>query len=444
MDVARLNFSHGTQDEHRGVIRTLRRIADERGRPVGILADLAGPKIRIGEVPGGPITLVEGRTVTFTSEDVAGTAERLAITYPHLADDVRVGDPILLNDGAVAARVEALRGREVVCRIEAGGPIDSHKGVNFPGTSLRIPSLTDKDRADLAVALEEDVDFIALSFVRSADDIRGLRELVDAAHHPAKIIAKIEKREALEDFDAILEASDAIMVARGDLGVETDLARVPLVQKDLIARARMAARPVITATQMLESMIAEAMPTRAEVADVANAILDGTDAVMLSGETAIGQHPIHTVETMARIIDATEESGLCAVGSRHEHGARELTVSEAIGHSTAQVSTDLRVAAVVVCTDSGFTARAVARFRPRAPIIAGTPRADVVRQLTLSWGVTPVLLPALGSTDELIAEAAKAARGTGIVARGDRILITAGIPFGKTGGTNLLLVQTLP
>ncbi len=443
MNVARLNFSHGTHEDHRAVIRVLRDLTDRHGSPIGILADLSGPKIRLGEVAHGPIRLNESDALTLTDEQVIGTRTRIGVNYPYLADDVRVDDPILMNDGAVAARVVEISGRDVICRIEQGGEINSRKGVNFPNTPLRVPSLTEKDRTDLAMALNEGVDFVAMSFVRSADDMRTLRSLVRDAGADVKIVAKIEKREALEGFDEILDVSDAIMVARGDLGVETNLARVPLVQKNLIERARKLGRPVITATQMLESMIGNAMPTRAEVADVANAILDGTDAVMLSGETAVGRHPIETAKTMARVIDATEASELHWQQFRRRSDRNEFSVAESIGNSVAQISVDLKVAAIVVSTTSGSTALTVSKFRPRAPIVAGTPRPDVARRLTLSWGVIPVDLPSLHSTDQMIAEASASARRTGAVQTGDKIIITAGIPFGKTGGTNLLLVQTL-
>ena len=443
MGVARLNFSHGSHDDHRNVIHTLRDLSNECGSPVGILADLSGPKIRLGKVQGGPIAFETGDHVTFTDEEIVGTRTRIGVNYPHLSADVRVGDAIMMNDGVVAARVEAIVGHDVVCGIVSGGEVDSHKGVNFPLTPLRVASLTEKDRRDLAMALEEGVDFVAMSFVRCADDMRTLRGLVEATGSSAKLIAKIEKREALDSFDEILEASDGIMVARGDLGVETEIANVPIVQKDLISRTREHGKPVITATQMLESMIKSPMPTRAEVTDVANAILDGTDAVMLSGETAVGRYPLETVRTMSDVIRATESAGRAAPPTRRSVDRNDFSVSEAIGHSVAQISLDLSVAAVVVCTNSGSTARTAAKFRPQAPIIAGTPSHSVASQLTLSWGVIPVILPHLESTDQMVDEVSVAARGTGVVSAGDRIVITAGVPFGRTGGTNLLLVQTL-
>lgn len=443
MNVARLNFSHGTHAEHRAVIRALRSLNDRYGSPIGILADLCGPKIRLGKLPRGPISVQRGETITLTSDQTDPGSARLSVSYPFLSEDVRVGQPILIADGEVVANVVEIRGRDVLCEILAGGELSSHKGVNFPQTLLRIPSLTEKDQDDLAMALDECVDFVAMSFVRTPGDMRTLRGLVEESRHPATLIAKIEKREALENFDSILEASDGIMVARGDLGVETDLARVPLVQKDLIARAREKARPVITATQMLESMIQHPMPTRAEVADVANAILDGTDAVMLSGETAVGRYPIEAVRMMANVVAAAEGAADERTRLRRNADRTRLNVSESIAQSSAQMSRDLEAAAVVVCTDSGTTARLVSRFRPSAPIVAGTPRPVVARQLTLSWGVIPVLLETLHSTDHMISETSAAARRTGVVRSGDQIVITAGIPFGKAGGTNLLLVQTL-
>jgi pyruvate kinase len=443
MNVARVNLSHGSHDDHRQVINELRSRTDCHGSPIGILADLSGPKIRLGEISGGPIRLQQGDTVALTAEPVLGSRERMPVSYEFLADDVQVGDSIMMNDGAVAAEVVEICDRDVVCQVLHSGEVSTHKGVNFPVTALRVPSLTEKDRLDLAMVLEADVDFVAMSFVRSADDMRVLRGLVKDFGSTAKIIAKIEKREALENFDEILDVSDGIMVARGDLGVETDLARVPIVQKDLIARAHGRGRPVITATQMLESMIHSAMPTRAEVTDVANAILDGTDAVMLSGETAVGRYPVQTVETMADIIEATETSGIGSQQIRRHADLGEFSYAEAIGHSVSQMSVNMTIDAIVVCTDSGSTALTAARFRPCAPIIAGTPWPEIARGLTISWGVIPVVISPLKSTDQMISEVSVAARRTGIVETGDCIVITAGVPFGGGGGTNLLMVQTL-
>ena len=359
-----------------------------------------------------------------------------------MSQDARVGDPILIADGTIVARVVGLRGSDVVCRIERGGKLSRHKGVNFPLTPLRVPSLTDKDRDDLRLALEQRVDFVALSFVRRAEDLHELRGLIEQSDHRPMIVAKIEKQEALENFDAILDASDAVMIARGDLGVETQLSRVPVVQKQLIKRTREAAKPVITATQMLESMVDHPMPTRAEVTDVANAILDGSDAVMLSEETAIGEFPVETVEMMAEIIEQTEGSAGYSAGIRRAADREEFSVTEAIGNASAVISHDLDVAAILVSTSSGSTARAVARFRPKPPILAGTPNGSVCGQLALTWGVTPLLLPHAESTDQMIDDAIEAARGTSVVSSGDRVLITAGVPMGA-GGTNLLMVRTV-
>ena len=442
MNVARLNFSHGSHEGHAAVVGCLREISKECGKAVGILADLSGPKIRLGEIEGDFVRVERGDEIALTSEAVVGTASRATVSYAHLSQDARVGDPILIADGTIVARVVGLRGSDVVCRIEKGGRLSRHKGVNFPLTPLRVPSLTDKDREDLRLALEQKVDFVALSFVRQAEDIRELRRLIEQSDHRPMIVAKIEKQEALENFDAILEAADGVMIARGDLGVETQLARVPVVQKQLIRRTREAAKPVITATQMLESMVDHPMPTRAEVADVANAILDGTDAVMLSEETAIGEFPIETVQMMAEIIEQTEGSGGSSAGVRRAADREEFSVTDAIGNASAVMSHDLDVAAILVSTSSGSTARTVARFRPKAPILAGTPDRNVCGQLTLSWGVTPLLLPHADSTDQMIDDAIKAARGTSAVSSGDRVLITAGVPMGA-GGTNLLMVRTL-
>ena len=443
MNVARLNFSHGTHDEHRQVAAHLRDISGECKQPIGILVDLSGPKIRLGEVEGDMFTVTRGDEIVLTSEPVVGTSSRISVSYPHLGEDVRIGDPILIADGTIRARVVALQEGDVVCRIEKGGKLSRHKGVNFPLTPLRVPSLTDKDRDDLNIALELGAEFIALSFVRHADDVKLLRTLVEQSDHQPMLVAKIEKQEALANFDAILDVADAIMIARGDLGVETDLARVPVVQKELIRRARTSAKPVITATQMLESMVDHPMPTRAEVADVANAILDGTDAVMLSEETAIGEYPIETVNMMSEIIGQTEASDDAAAGVRRAVDRQDFSVTEALGNAAAVISHDLDMSAILVSTATGRTARAVSRFRPNAPILAGTPNRTVARQLTLSWGVVPLLLPQVHSTDELVDEALAAANTTSLVAAGDRVLITAGVPFGTGEGTNLLMVRTL-
>ncbi len=443
MNVARVNLSHGTHDQHREVIRTLEELRAETGRHIGVLADLSGPKIRLGTIDDEPLNVVRGQEIRLTSERVVGTASRISVSYPHLSEDVSVGDPIMIADGTICARVAGIEGPDIVCRIEKGGRLSSHKGVNFPSTPLRVPSLTEKDHRDLEMALDEGVDFVALSFVRQANDMRQLRELVDQTGKSTRLIAKIEKQEALANFASILEASDGVMVARGDLGVETELAEMPLVQKRLIAEACEMARPVITATQMLESMVENPIPTRAEVTDVANAIIDGTDAVMLSEETAIGDYAIESVEIMARIAEMTEAGTDGGGGRRRSRDRREFTVTEAIGNGTALIASDLDVAAILVSTSTGATARSVSRFRPSASIIACTPDAAVARQLSLSWGVIPTLLPNVDSTDEMIDEATVAAKETGVVSAGDRVVITAGIPFGVVGGTNLLMVQTL-
>ncbi|HRS94629.1 MAG TPA: pyruvate kinase [Candidatus Latescibacteria bacterium] len=443
MNVARVNFSHGTHEGHRSVIRAVRALRGQYGEPVGVLADLSGPKIRLGKLPGGSCRVETGQTIILTCDTGGNCGDRFPINYPYLSEDVKVGDSVVMNDGDVSARVTEVRGGDVVCVVEDGGMLGDNKGVNFPDSALRVDAITEKDRRDVRFALEEKVDFLALSFVRRPEDIVSLRGLVAGGSHTPRIIAKIEKREALENFDAILAEADGIMVARGDLGLETELARVPMVQKDLIARARAAGKPVITATQMLESMIVNPVPTRAEVADVANAILDGTDAVMLSGETAVGRFPVDTVRMMARIAAATEAAHQPANGFRRNADRGVLNPSEAIGQSTAQMAWDLHVVAIVVCTDSGKTGRVVSRFRPAIPIVGATPNEEVARQLTLSWGVVPALLEPITSTDELIAHAFATVKGTGIAKDGDQVVITAGIPFGGGGMTNLLLVQQI-
>jgi len=440
MDVARLNFSHGTREGHRSVIQTIRQISGERGKEVGILQDLAGPKIRVGGIQGGSVLLKPRAELTLTSREVPGDEREVSISLPALPSLVKKGDTILLSDGALELKVLSRDGQDIHCRILVGGWLGAHKGINLPATTLSIPALTDKDREDMEVGILEGVDFMALSFVRDASDLEQARQILKAREADIPLIAKIEKHEALDHLDEIVAASDGLMVARGDLGVEIPLENVPMLQKAIIAKANQAGKPVITATQMLGSMVENPRPTRAEVTDVANALLDGTDAVMLSEETAAGRFPAEAVAMMARIAIRTERTfpgeGPANEGSHMDR--RKGDISEAISHATRSMAIDISAKAIITCTTSGSTARQVAKYRPPVPIIAISPHLSTVRRLSLSWGVLPLLSGAYRNTDEMIDRALERASQSGILHKGDAVVITAGIRAGVPGSTNLL------
>ena len=438
MDVARINFSHGAHDEHARRIAAVRDIAGAEGRVVAILADLQGPKLRIGEIAAGRAVLVPGQTFTLTGRDVPGDASAVHLPHPELLAALRAGDSLLLDDGLLELRVRATDGIDVACEVIAGGELLPHKGVSVPRVALGLPAITEKDRQDLAFALSQDVDFVAQSFVRQAGDISALRALIDAAGKATPIIAKIEKPEAVDRIESILAQADGVMVARGDLGVEMPAESVPLQQKRIIRLARQAARPVITATQMLESMIHSPRPTRAEASDVANAIFDGTDAVMLSAETAIGQYPVEAVQMMARIAAATEPA--LPYG---DHMAPAHNPTDAITQATCQIAHELGAKAILPSTHSGYTARMVSRHRPAAPILVITSSERVRRQLALVWGTQSTLVPQYQTTDEMIVLAERSAVAAGLAAAGDTVVITAGIPAGDGGRTNMLKVHTI-
>lgn len=443
MNVARLNFSHGSHEEHEEVIVRLREIAARLGRPLAILQDLAGPKIRIGEIATGTVHLQADARFILTTEAVPGDAHRVSITYPALPRDVRPGDTLLLNDGALELSVEETREDEVICRVVVGGPLSSHKGINVPTRSLRVPSITEKDRDDLAFGLERGVDYVALSFVRSSADVLQARRLMAERGRIVPLIAKIEKHEALAHIDEIIEVVDGIMVARGDLGVETPLEKVPLVQKMLIHKCNRAGKPVITATQMLRSMVNNPRPTRAEVTDVANAILDGTDAVMLSEETAVGKYPVEAVQMMVRIAEDAESGfPFSAWTSRLEPG-EPVSLPEAVSRAACALAENIRARSIITFTQSGSTARLVAKYRPRPPILAPTPLEETYRRLALIWGVIPILSETTQTTDEMMEKAFAAARRAGLVKRGDTVVITAGVPLGIPGTTNLIKAEIL-
>jgi pyruvate kinase len=442
-DVVRLNFSHGTLEEHGRLIKDTRSISETIGRPVAVLQDLAGPKVRTGAIGEGPVELVPGATFTLTTRDVIGDANGASITYPGLTGDVRPGDALLLGDGAIELVVEDATDAEIVCRVVVGGRLDSHKGVNVPSRSLSAPALTDKDRLDLEFGLARCVDYVALSFVRSADDVREARGLIGADGRDVGLIAKIERRAALEAIDEILAEVDGIMIARGDLGVEIPIEEIPTAQKTLIAKANVAGKPVITATQMLGSMVGNPRPTRAEATDVANAILDGSDAVMLSEETAVGEYPVEAVRTMRRIADEAESIFPFDAWTSKFAGGPSAGVEAAVAHSACRLADEVGAGAIVTFTRSGSTARLVARHRPSRPILGLTSDPDTYRRLALVWGVLPLRTEAAEDLDEIERAALGAARNSGLVRPGQPVVITAGYPIPVRGTTNLIKVAVV-
>ncbi|MGR8918083.1 MAG: pyruvate kinase [Gammaproteobacteria bacterium] len=429
VNVFRVNMSHGTHEAHAAAIANIRGVAAELGQPTAILADLCGPKIRTGRFADGPVMLEAGARVTITVADVPGTAELIPSQYAALPRDVSVGDRVLLNDGAAELVVEAIAGEEVITRVVAGGPVGDHKGINLPGTAVSAPSLTDKDRADAAFALDQQVDFLALSFVRSAADVDDLRRLVDAHPTPAGIVAKIEKPEALDNSEAIIAAADAIMVARGDLGVELNPEQVPLAQAQLISRARALNKPVIVATQMLESMIGSARPTRAEVSDVAFAVASGADAVMLSGESAMGRFPVEAVAMMDRVARQTESyhwhAGLEFSDGPQAAPAGAVPFGDAIADATAKLVADMRARAVLVISMQGMTAATVSAARPSAPVVAVSNDARTCRRMSLMWGMIPHLDERAGH-DNPNQLARQIAAELGLAAAGEYVVMVRG------------------
>jgi pyruvate kinase len=438
LDVARINFSHGTYEEHARTIATIRSLAEELKRPVAILGDLQGPRIRIGDL-AAPRDVRDGEELVFAHEPHA-TAGDVPVTYDDLAHDVKVGGRILVNDGLLEFEVLEVSGQRVRVRTIHGGPIKSHKGMNLPGIDVSAPSLTEKDRADIGFCIAHDLDYIALSFVRRADDIRGLKALLPQG---MLVVAKIEKDSALHRLEEILQASDAVMVARGDLGVELPFEEVPLAQKRIIGLANRYGRPVITATQMLESMIEHPRPTRAEANDVANAVLDGTDAVMLSAETAAGAFPRLAVEAMHRIVIAAETLPVArGIGiDRLEPGT--ASTEETIASASVTAVRLLGAPSVIVFTKSGFSARVVAARRPGVPIVVLTDQARTYRQLALVWGVVPFLVAHADTYEQMAATAKRVLLAEGIAKPGDRVVVTAGVPFDVPGTTNNLKVETV-
>jgi pyruvate kinase len=438
VDVARMNLSHGSHEVHEGVYATIRRASEDVGKPVAILVDLQGPKIRLGRFAEDKVMLVDGATFKITTDEVAGDVNICSTTYKGLPGDVRPGDQLLIDDGKIGLRATAVDSTTVTTVVEMGGPVSNNKGINLPGVAVNVPALSEKDEDDLRWALKLGADMIALSFVRNAKDIVRVHEIMAEEGRFAPVIAKIEKPQAVAALEEIIDAFDGIMVARGDLGVELPLEQVPLVQKRAVELARRWAKPVIVATQMLESMITASRPTRAETSDVANAVLDGADALMLSGETSVGEYPIETVEVMAKIIESTEENGLERIP---DLGTKPHTHSGAVVLAALEIAELLGSKFVCVFTESGDTLRRVSRLRSRVPVLAFTPNEDVRRKLALVWGATTFLVDKVKHTDDMIRQVDEVMLSTGKCRVGDEVVIVAGSPPGIPGSTNSLRVH---
>lgn len=438
MNISRLNFSHGDYEEHGNRIKNIRQAAKESGKTVAVLLDTKGPEIRTGKLKDPEIELKQGNTIILTTDEIEGNENKISVTYEGLPNDVHIGSTILVDDGLMGLEVLKIEGKEIHCIILNNATLKSKKGVNVPGVKINLPGITEKDANDIRFGIEQGVDFIAASFVRKASDVLEIRKILEEHGADIQIISKIENQEGVENIDEILQVSDGIMVARGDLGVEIPAEEVPLVQKMIIKKCNEAGKPVITATQMLDSMQRNPRPTRAEASDVANAIFDGTDAIMLSGETAAGKYPVESVATMARIALRAEQE----LGYKDNHGkAAHTTVTDAISQAVADTALDLDVSAILTPTASGQTARLVSKYRPKAPIIAITTDEQVLKKLTINWGVYPILGTEVTSTDEMLLASVNGALQAGYIKHGDMVIITAGVPVGRTGTTNLLKVH---
>ncbi len=442
MNVARLNFSHGNHKEHLNRINLVRAAAKKFAKPTAILQDLCGPKIRIGDFYKESIILKEGQHFILTTKQCIGDEKRVYINYKNLPNEIKKGAKIMLNDGKNELVVEKIIGEEIYCRVLAGGEIKGRRGVNFPGTYLKISSLTKKDKEDIKFGIKHKVDFMAISFVRMAADVLELKNILKNKKIDIRVIAKIETQEAIENIDEIIEVSDGILVARGDLAVEGLLEHVPILQKMIIKKSNAAGKPVITATQMLESMIRNSLPTRAEVNDVANAIIDGTDAVMLSEETTLGAYPVKSIEVMNRIARHTEEN-LNYEETLLRNYLLPKSIGDSISFAIVNAAHNIGAKGIVALTETGFTARVISRYRPKQPILALTPNAKTFNQLAISFGCHPRLIKKFNNVSEVIEVAKKMSIKHGIAKKGDKIIIAAGIPFGKAGTTNLLIVQII-
>ncbi len=442
MNVARMNFSHGTHEEQKARLDMIKKLREELNLPVAALLDTKGPEIRIGDVEGGKLELKPGQEFTLTTEEMLGTEKKVTITYKELYKDVEPGDSILIDDGLIGMEVVRIDESDIVCRVKNGGFISNHKGVNVPGVELNMPFVSQKDLADIVFAVEQDYDFIAASFTRTAEDIMEIRKILqEHGGEKIHIIAKLENKQGVKNCEDILRVADGIMIARGDMGVEIPLEEVPVIQKELIRKAMHMGKPVITATQMLDSMMKNPRPTRAETSDVANAIYQGTSAIMLSGETAAGAYPIEAVQTMAKIAERTEQD----IDYSREFKPRKLAeapdVTSAISHATCTTAADLKAAAIVAVSKSGRTVSRIAKYLPVCPIIGCTTDERVYRQLNLLWGVTPVVMEEANTADELFDHAVELAEQKGLIARGELVVIAAGVPVGLSGTTNMMKVQ---
>nr|WP_027338980.1 pyruvate kinase [Halonatronum saccharophilum] len=442
MNVARLNFSHGDHQEHGTRIERIRRLSKEKGKPVAVLLDTKGPEIRTGMLENDEkVVLEDGQEFTLTTEEIQGNSTRTSVSYKDLPKDMNPGDTILIDDGLIGLEVKSINGSEVVCNVVNGGKLGSRKGVNLPGVSVNLPAITDKDISDIKFGIEQGVDFIAASFVRKADDVLAIREILEEANADIHIIPKIENQEGVENIDEIIEVADGLMVARGDLGVEIPPEKVPAAQKMMIQKCNRVGKPVITATQMLDSMQDNPRPTRAEASDVANAIYDGTDATMLSGETAAGDYPVESVETMARIAIETEKSLEYKKLMDRDTLAATDTVTDSISYATCKSAYELNAAAIITSTQSGYTAKMVSKYRPNTPVVAVTSSQRVFNKLILTWGVNPILAEISESVDGMIEDSINAVVNADYASKGDLVVITAGTPVKESGTTNLLKVD---
>ena len=440
MNVARFNFSHGSHEEHLGRFEKLKAIREELGKPVAALLDTKGPEIRLKDFKNGTEMLEAGQTFTLTTRDVEGTKEICSITYKDLPQDVQPGGTIMLDDGLIKLAIKSVTDTDIVCEVLNSGKIKTKKGVNVPGVHLSMPYLSQRDRDDIIFGVQQGFDFIAASFVRTAQDVYDIRNLLNEYDSNIRIIAKIENREGVDNIDSILSAADAVMVARGDLGVEIDFTELPGIQKSVIDRSFSFGKPIVTATQMLDSMMVNPRPTRAEISDVANAIYDGTSAIMLSGETAAGAYPVDALKTMSAIAERTEQENHARFVPLTENTGK-ISVSDATAHAACLTAKDVNAAAIVTVSESGNTARLLSKYRPEQPIIACVMKEQVQRQLALSWGITPLMMPLAHSTDELIEMSTSLAKENGYLHNGELAVVTAGVPVGVSGTTNMIKIH---
>ena len=441
MNVARFNFSHGSHEEHLGRLEKLKALREELGKPVAALLDTKGPEIRLKDFKNGVENLVAGQTFTLTTRDVEGTNEICSITYKDLPMDVEPNGTIMLDDGLIKLQIQTVNDTDIVCTVLNSGKIKNKKGVNVPGVHLSMPYMSQRDKDDIIFGIQQGYDFIAASFVRTAQDVYEIRNLLNQYDSNIRIIAKIENREGVNNIDSILAAADAVMVARGDLGVEIDFTELPGIQKTIIERSFSFGKPIVTATQMLDSMMVNPRPTRAEISDVANAIYDGTSAIMLSGETTAGAYPVEALKTMSAIAERTEQEGFHLRGRTMDSNPGKISVSDATAHAACLTARDVNAAAIVTVSESGTTARLLSKYRPQQPIIACVMREQVQRQLSLSWGITPLMMSLAHSTDELIEMSTALAKENGYLHNGELAVVTAGVPVGVSGTTNMIKIH---